>query len=136
MYMSSYSLSGVSHSFDNTSIGETGAWVAILGNEDLKWEEVNQVDVGLDLGFFNNRLTLTYDYYNRQTRDMLYRGSLCLTGGMSYYFSSDDPANTIPVYFNAGMVENQGHEITIGWHDRKKDFSYGINLNLSMNANL
>ena len=136
MYMSSYSLSGVSHAFDNTSIGETGAWVAILGNEDLKWEEVNQVDVGLDLGFFNNRLTLTYDYYNRQTRDMLYRGSLCLTGGMSYYFSSDDPANTIPVYFNAGMVENQGHEITIGWHDRKKDFSYGINLNLSMNANL
>ncbi len=136
MYMSSYSLSGVSHAFDNGSVGETGAWVAILGNEDLKWEEVNQVDVGLDLGFFNNRLTLTYDYYNRQTRDMLYRGLLCLTGGMSYYFSSDDPANTIPVYFNAGMVENQGHEITIGWHDRKKDFSYGINLNLSMNANL
>ena len=136
MYMSSYSLSGVSHAFDNTSVGQTGAWIAVLGNEDLKWEEVNQFDIGLDLGFFNNRLTLTYDYYNRQTRDMLYQGSLCLTGGMSYYFNSDDPANTVPVYFNAGMVENQGHEISIAWNDRKNDFSYGISLNLSMNSNL
>jgi outer membrane receptor protein involved in Fe transport len=136
MYMSTYSLSGVSHAFDNGSVGETGAWIAILGNEDLKWEEVNQVDVGLDLGFFNNRLTLTYDYYNRQTRDMLYQGSLCLTGGMSYYFNSDDPANTIPVYFNAGMVENQGHELSLGWKDRKRDFSYGVSVNMSFNTNL
>lgn len=136
MYMSTYSLSGVSHAFDNSSVGQTGAWIAILGNEDLKWEEVNQFDIGLDLGFFNNRLTLTYDYYNRQTRDMLYQGSLCLTGGMSYYFNSDDPANTVPVYFNAGMVENQGHEISIGWDDKKNDFSYGIHLNMSMNSNL
>ncbi len=136
MYLSSYSLSGVSRAFDNGSVGKTGAWIAILGNENLKWEEVNQVDIGLDLGFFNNRLTFTYDYYNRQTRDMLYQGSLCLTGGMSYYFNSDDPANTVPVYFNAGMVENQGHEISLGWNDRKKDFSYGLSLNLSMNSNL
>ena len=136
MYQSTYSLSGISHAFDNTSVGQTGAWIAVLGNEDLKWEEVNQFDLGLDLGFFGNRLTFTYDYYNRQTRDMLYQGSLCLTGGMSYYFNSDDPANTVPVYFNAGMVENHGHEIAVGWHDTKSDFSYAINLNLSMNKNL
>ena len=136
MYQSTYSMSGVSHAFDNGEIGQTGAWIAILGNEDLKWEEVNQVDAGIDLGFFNNRLTLTYDYYNRQTRDMLYRGSLCLTSGMSYYFSSDDPANTVPVYFNAGLVENQGHEVSIQWQDRKADFQYSIGVNMSFNQNL
>lgn len=136
MYASTYSLSGVSHAFDNTAIGQTGAWIAVLGNEDLKWEEVNQTDLGIDLGFFNNRLTVTYDYYNRQTKDMLYQGSLCLSGGMSYYFNSDDPANTVPVYFNAGLVENQGHEVSIGWQDRKSDFTYGVSLNMSFNQNL
>lgn len=135
MYMSTYALTGVSHAFDNGSVGQTGAWIAILGNESLKWEEVNQTDIGLDLGFFNNRLTFTYDYYNRQTRDMLYRGSLNLSSGMSYYFSSDDPANTVPVYFNAGLVENQGHEVCIGWQDKKKDFSYGVSVNMSFNQN-
>ena len=136
MYTSTYSLSGVSHAFDNTAVGQTGAWIAILGNEDLKWEEVNQTDIGLDMGFLNNRLTFTYDYYNRQTRDMLYRGSLCLTSGMSYYFSSDDPANTVPVYFNAGLVQNQGHEITLQWQDKRREVQYSIGVNMSFNQNM
>ena len=135
MYESTYALTGISHSFDNSSDQSTGAWIATLGNEDLKWEEVNQWDLGLDLGFFNNRLTLTYDYYNRQTRDMLYRGSLPLTSGMSYYFASDDPGNTVTVYFNAGLVENQGHEIAINWEDREGDFHYNIGWNASFNSN-
>ena len=90
----------------------------------------------LDAQVLSDKPSVTYDYYNRQTRDMLYRGSLCLTGGMSYYFNSDDPANTIPVYFNAGMVENQGHELSLGWKDRKRDFSYGVSVNMSFNTNL
>ena len=135
MYMSTYSLSGVSHAFDNTAVQQTGAWIAVLGNEDLKWEEVNQWDIGLDLGFFGNRLTLTYDYYNRQTRDMLYRGSLPLTSGMSYYFASDDPGNTVSVMFNAGLVENKGHELSIEWKERRGDFRYGIGANFSFNEN-
>ncbi|MBR1427092.1 MAG: TonB-dependent receptor, partial [Paludibacteraceae bacterium] len=136
MYQSIYSLSGISRAFNESAVGQTGAWIAILGNENLKWEEVNQVDVGLDMGFFNNRLTVTYDYYNRQTRDMLYQGSLNLSSGMSYYFASNDPANTVPVYFNAGLVENSGHEVSIQWQDRKSDFSYQIGLNMSFNRNL
>lgn len=136
MYESTYSLEGISHAFDNTSIPQTGAWVATVANRDLKWEEVNQTDFGIDLTFLSNRLTVTYDYYNRQTKDMLYRGSLPLSAGMSYYFSSDDPANTVPVYFNAGLVENQGHEISIGWREKKKEFSYSLGLNASFNSNL
>ena len=97
---------------------------------------MTQIDLGLDLSFFRNRLTFSYDYYNRQTRDMLYRGALPLSSGMSYYFSSDDPANTVPVYFNAGLVENLGHEFTIGWKNRKRDFYYSISANASFNSNL
>jgi len=135
MYESTYALTGVSRSFDNTSTRSTGAWLAILGNENLRWEQVNQWDLGLDLGFLNNRLTFTYDYYNRQTRDMIYRGSLALSSGMSYYFNSDDPGNTVPVYLNAGLVRNQGHEIALGWKEKRGDFEYGIQWNASFNDN-
>jgi TonB-linked SusC/RagA family outer membrane protein len=136
MYQSTYSGTGISHSFDNTSVQQAGYWIATVGNKDLKWEEINQTDIGIDLNFLKNRLTFTYDYYNRQTRDMLYRGDLPLSAGMSYYFSSEDPANTVPVYFNAGLVENQGHEIAIGWTDKRNDFRYSINANASFNSNL
>lgn len=136
MYESTYSLQGISHAFNNTSVPQTGAWLATVGNEDLKWEEVNQLDFGLDLVFFKNRLTFTYDYYNRQTKDMLYQGAIPLSSGVSYYFSSTSPANTPPVYLNAGLVENKGHEISIGWRDKSKDFSYSLGLNTSFNSNL
>ena len=136
MYQSTWTGTGISHSFDGTSVQQAGYWIATVGNADLKWEEINQTDLGLDLTFLNNRLTVTYDYYRRLTKCMLYRGSLPLSAGMSYYFSSDDPANTVPVYFNAGLVENQGHEITIGWNEKKKDFRYSLNVNLSFNSNL
>ncbi|MCQ2342467.1 MAG: TonB-dependent receptor [Paludibacteraceae bacterium] len=136
MYESTYAMTDISYSFTNSPIRSTGAWLAILGNEDLRWEQVNQWDIGLDLGFLNNRLTLTYDYYNRQTRDMIYRGSLPLSSGMSYYFASDDPGNTVPVYLNAGLVENQGHEISLGWKEKRGDFEYGIVWNASFNQNM
>ncbi|HCE57183.1 MAG TPA: SusC/RagA family TonB-linked outer membrane protein [Prolixibacteraceae bacterium] len=136
MYQSTWSGTGISHSFDGTSTQQAGYWLAVFGNQSLKWEEINQIDLGLDLTFLKNRLTASYDYYNRQTKDMLYRGDLPLSAGMSYYFSSDDPANTVPVYFNAGLVENQGHEISIGWTDKKHDFRYTINTNASFNSNL
>ena len=136
MYASTYAFTGVSYCFDESAIQQSGAWTAILGNEALRWEQVNQWDLGLDLGFFNNRLTLTYDYYNRQTKDMIYRGSLPLTSGLSYYFNSDDPGNTISVLLNAGLVQNTGHEITIGWHETRSDFTYGIDWNASFNRNI
>jgi TonB-dependent starch-binding outer membrane protein SusC len=136
MYQSTWTGTGISHSFDGTSTQQAGYWLAVFGNADLKWEELNQIDVGLDLNFFRNRLTVSYDYYNRQTKDMIYRGDLPLSAGMSYYFSSDDPANTVPVYFNAGLVENQGHEISIGWKNKKHDLFYSVNANASFNSNL
>ncbi|MGE5447519.1 MAG: SusC/RagA family TonB-linked outer membrane protein [Bacteroidales bacterium] len=136
MYQSTWSGTGISHSFDGTAVQKAGYWLAVFGNENLKWEQINQTDVGLDLNFLKDRLSFTYDYYNRQTKDMLYRGDLPLSAGMSYYFSSDDPANTVPVYFNAGLVENQGHEFSLGWTDRKAGLKYSINANASFNSNL
>ncbi|MDR0864939.1 MAG: TonB-dependent receptor [Candidatus Symbiothrix sp.] len=136
MYQSEYAPTGVSYAFDGTSVPQAGYWIATISNKDIKWEEIHQTDIGFDLNFLKNRLTVTYDYYNRQTKDMLYQGNPPLSSGMSYYFSSDTPANTIRYIFNAGLVENQGHEIAIGWTDKKGDFRYSIQTNASFNSNL
>ena len=51
MYSSTWSGTGISHSFDGTSTQQAGYWIAIVGNEDLKWEQINQTDLGIDLAF-------------------------------------------------------------------------------------
>lgn len=99
-------------------------------NKEIKWEEVNQTDIGIDMGFMNNRLTLTYDWYNRQTKDMLYMLNLPLTAGIGAY---NDASVKVPI--NIGQVENIGHEISVTWQENKNDFYYSVGTNLSFNKN-
>lgn len=99
-------------------------------NENIKWEQVNQTDIGLDLMFLNNRLNFVYDYYNRQTKDMLYWSTLPMGSGVGYY---DSQNTTMPI--NIGEVQNIGHEFTVNWNDKIRDFKYGIGINASFNEN-
>ena len=94
-------------------------------NESIKWEEVNQTDIGIDLSFLRNRLSFTYDWYNRQTKDMLYTLTIPYATGI--------PTTTVP--FNLGQAENIGSEITLGWREKRRDLTYGIGANFSFNKN-
>ena len=91
----------------------------VLPNPNIKWETSRQVDVGLDLRMFKERLTFSVDWYNKNTHDLL--------------TSTTAPANTgaETVYVNAGLVNNHGTEFELGWKDTIGDFSYGISGNLS-----
>ena len=111
--------------------GDVQGWANFkVPNEEIKWEEVHQGDFGIDLGFLNNRLSVTYDYYNRQTRDMLYWRVVPLASGIGYYTSVD---TQMPI--NIGKVSNKGHELTISWKDHVKDFNYTVGFNASFNRN-
>ena len=91
----------------------------VLPNPNIKWETSRQVDVGLDLRMFKERLTFSVDWYNKNTHDLL--------------TTTTAPANTgaETVYVNAGLVNNHGTEFELGWKDTIGDFSYGISGNLS-----
>ena len=91
----------------------------VLPNPSIKWETSRQVDVGLDLRMFNNRLTFSVDWYNKNTHDLLTRTTAPGNTGAEY------------VYVNAGLVNNHGTEFELGWKDTVGDFSYGISGNLS-----
>lgn len=111
---------------------EVSGWgVFNVPNPDIKWEEVHQGDFGIDLGFFNNRLTFSYDYYNRQTRDMLYNQVVPLASGINEYW--EGAVEYMPI--NIGKVLNTGHEIAINWRHTVADFTYGVGFNASWNHN-
>lgn len=113
-------------------MAEVSGWANYkVPNADIKWEEVHQGDFGIDLSLFNNRLTFSYDYYNRQTHDMLYWKVVPYASGINYYH--EGATNTMPI--NIGRVSNIGHEIAINWTQRLNDFNYSVGFNASFNSN-
>ena len=90
------------------------------GNRELKWETSEQKNIGIDARFLNNRLTLSADYFNKKTKDLIVSGIK----------ASTVVGNTFsPV--NAGNVTNKGLEIELGWQDKIGDFSYSIRGNIA-----
>lgn len=90
------------------------------GNDGLKWETSEQTNIGIDARFLNNRLSVSADYFNKKTKDLIVSGIK----------ASTVVGNTFsPV--NAGNITNKGFEVEIGWQDKIGDFSYGIRGNIA-----
>ena len=101
-----------------------GSYAYRLTNPDLKWETQEMFNAGIDARFFNSRLSVELDWYNRITKDWL-----VLAPVLSSY-GADAP------FINGGNVRNQGVELAIRWNDNiGKDFKYGVNLSLAHNKN-
>ena len=121
-YLGYYSLRGSYSSWMYD--GNTGYRIGSLPNPDLKWERTRTAEVGLDLGFLNNRFNLGLTYYNRLTMDKYANKSLPQTTG----FSS--------IIDNNGSYENQGLEIDLNaTFIRTRDFSWSFGANLTYNSN-
>ena len=115
----SYNGSWYQYSVDNGS-PTYGSAPSGLANPDLKWETSEQLDLATDLRFFKDRLTLTVDYYNKDTKDLLVSVSPAAEVGIG--------STTI----NAGSVNNHGWEFDASWRDNiGKDFTYTIKANLA-----
>ena len=105
-------------------IPHTGAYANIVPNPDLTWETSEQLDLGFDARFLNNRLGVNFDWYKKTTKDWLIGGNMVSIFG------------TNPAAINGGDVENTGFELALTWNDKiGKDFSYNIGVNLATNKN-
>ena len=90
------------------------------GNLELKWETSEQTNVGVDMRFFRDRLTLSADWYRKKTKDLIVSGIT--------------PSTVVGVAaspVNAGNVVNKGLEFELKWKDSIGDFNYGISANLA-----
>jgi TonB-linked SusC/RagA family outer membrane protein len=111
------------YTFDGVST-VSGIAVTKLSNPDLKWEQTGSLDVGLDFGFFGDRVILEADYYNKQTRDLLLDRSIAPSSG----FTSQ--------YGNAGKVENKGWEFSLQTVNvSSKSFKWSSVLTFAYNKN-
>jgi TonB-linked SusC/RagA family outer membrane protein len=97
----------------------TATWPARLSNPDLTWETSEQTDLGLDLRLFNDRLTFTMDYFNKNTKDLISSNTPPLETGNA----------ASPV--NAGKVLNRGFEFNLGYNNVTRGITYSINSNFS-----
>ncbi len=96
---------------------QPGATFGNTANKDLRWESTMQTDIGLELGFWNDKLTAEVDYYSRETKDIL--------------VGLNTPGHTgngafVRVITNAATVLNRGFELTLAWSDNIGDVKYKI----------
>ncbi len=98
-----------------------------IGNAKLKWESGKQLDLGFDLTLFNNRLSVTGDYYNKQTDNLIFEQILPATTGNS----DGETFVNLP-----GKVSNKGFELSVsGTIVKTRDFSWSGTFNISHNKN-
>ncbi|MFV8280766.1 SusC/RagA family TonB-linked outer membrane protein [Christiangramia marina] len=93
-----------------------------FGNVDLKWETVEDINVGIEGAFFDNRLSLSVERYKRKSKDLL--------------FQVEPPNYTgIPgtIAQNVGSMESEGWDASLGFSGGKNKFTYSINTNVSTN---
>jgi len=99
---------------------EVGVAATDLGNNLLTWETTSEMNIGIDMGFFNNRLSITAEYYKRQIRDLL------------SYQNLREIFEVNSIVANIGRTQSQGFELTVNTENiRQKNFAWNTIATLS-----
>lgn len=112
---SAYDINGA-----NTGSLPSGYVATRTANPDLRWETTNEINVGLDFGFLNQKLTSSFDYFTRNTKDILVTPP---TPGAI----GEGAVKTV----NGASMNNRGFELSLEYHDTKGQFSYSIDGNIA-----
>ncbi len=108
----------------NGNLLTPGASIVRLANDELSWETTTEIDFGLTLGLFNNRITMEADYYDKETKDLLLAVPIPVTSGYQTAFK------------NLGLVSNKGIEFSLNADVvQERDFKWNMNFNISSNKN-
>ena len=112
------------------NFGTNGNWLQgvrelTAGNPNVTWEKATKINVGLDAGFFNDKLHAYVDFFWEDRKDILVSNSSTLPAVTSL------PAN----YVNEGRVKNHGFEVTLNWEQKFGDFRYSISPNFAYAKN-
>ncbi len=118
-YMDVMSRGNYTYSFGNNKV--TGSAISNYVNTAIRWEKKKTVDIGLDLGMFDNQLEFTFDWYKSTSEDLLYSIAVPTNAG----------ATNETVTMNAATMANSGLEFLLAYHNHKNAVKYDISANLS-----
>ncbi len=111
--------------FGHTAANGPASSIPGLGNQDLNWEKTNQLNIGVDVGILKNKFTLTAEYYQRKTDNLI----LSVPLPPSFGFIN----STVPQ--NVASMENNGFEFQLGYNDVAGDFRWNATANMSFVTN-
>lgn len=100
-----------------------GTAVTSIGNSLVRWETVEDYNIGVDMGFLSNRLTVSAEWFHKKSHDMLLKKDNMLILGYPMWNGQ--------MWENIGQMDARGWEANINWNDQKGDFKYSLGLNLS-----
>ena len=100
-----------------------GSQVSGIGNQKLKWETVEDYNVGIDAAFLQSRLRVTADWFRKTSHDMLMKKDNLLLLGYPMWNGQ--------MWENVGEMRATGWELGFNWQDHAGDFNYGVGINLS-----
>ena len=122
LYNSLSTLGNTTYTIGNSLV--TGFMLNKIPNPDLKWEKTSQFDLGIDFGFFENRLRVTTDYYYKKTTDLIYSVNIPYVSGFGTSIQ------------NIGSIQNKGFELAIeSLNISNGDFDWMTTFNISFNRN-
>ncbi len=111
--------------FGNSLNSGPASSIQALGNKDLEWEKTKQINIGLDLGLLNNAVTISAEYFKRNTDNLIL--AVPLPPSLGYLTST--------VNENVASMQNSGFELQLGYNDRKGDFKWNVSGNISFITN-
>ena len=121
------SIASADYVFGSNADRVTGTTVGSIGNSGLKWETVEDWNVGVDMSFLGSRLKVTADYFEKTSHDMLLKKDNLLILGYPMWNGQ--------MWENIGSMKAKGWELAVNWNDHIGDFTYGVGLNLSQTRN-
>lgn len=111
--------------FSNSLNAGPSSSIQSLGNPDLEWEKTKQINIGLDLGLMNNAFTLSAEYFQRKTDNLIL--AVPLPSSFGYL--------TTTVNKNVASMRNNGFELQLGYNEKKGDFHWNATGNISIIRN-
>ena len=114
---------GVNYVFGSTPTRYPSTILGQMGNPNLKWETVEDIDFGIDATFLNSRLNVTFDLYQKTSHDMLYARQSQLIMGLPTWMGA--------LTQNIGKMRARGWELSINWNDKAGEVGYNVGLQLS-----
>lgn len=119
-YLATLGASG-NYYFDQSKDPQTGMVATSIPNENIKWETTRTINAAIDLGFLNNKIQTTFEWFDKKTSDILMQLAMpnIFLGSLS------------APYQNVGTVRNRGWEWTVNYYDGKGDWTWYAGFNLS-----
>lgn len=118
---------GVNYVFGSTPTRYPSSIMGQMGNPNLKWETVEDVDLGIEATLLQGRLNVVFDLYQKTSHDMLYARQSQLIMGLPSWMGA--------ITQNIGEMRAKGWELSLDWNDRAGDVAYNVGVQLSQVKN-